>query len=245
MYYYYCRLLLSFSASLFGNRAVPSQCCQLKIALRFLSKVSHGISGLAVQVFSFHWFTVLGFLLTKFTLGKSGQLGKLISSELKDMSSITLVVTMGQEILCSFMYLFLKIGKAASEYDIDVTVIYHGWSLDTDDLIQNHHLISQSHIYWIVWDMSISDNLAYTQRLVDREEKAQVYLQLPRKSSWKFHPKINHGVGLGLLSPFVCICVSSAARDLHYFNPFILFRSYYMQLKNINKCQNDDGVVSF
>ena len=91
-----CRLLLSLSlyASLFGNRAVPSQSCQLKIALRFLSKVSHGISGLAVQVFSFHWFTVLGFLLTKFTLGKSGQLGKLISSKLKDISSITLVVTM-------------------------------------------------------------------------------------------------------------------------------------------------------
>ena len=89
-----CRLLLSLYASLFGNRAVPSQSCQLKIALRFLSKVSHGISGLAVQVFSFHWFTVLGFLLTKFTLGKSGQLGKLISSKLKDISSITLVVTM-------------------------------------------------------------------------------------------------------------------------------------------------------
>ena len=96
--------------------------------------------------------------------------------------------------------------------------------------------------------MSISDNLAYNTTYKEREtdrEKAEVYLQLPRKSSWKFHPKINHGVGLGLLSPFVCICVSSAARDLHYFNPFILFRSYYMQLKNINKCQNDDGVVSF
>ena len=127
----------------------------------------------------------------------------------------------------------ISLGNTASEYDIDVTVIYHGWSLDTDDLIQNHHLISQSHIYWIVWDMSISDNLAY---FYTKREKAEVYLQLPRKSSWKFHPKINHGVGLGLLSPFVCICVSSAA--ICIISTLSLFRSYCIQLKNINKCKN-------
>ena len=87
----------------------------------------------------------------------------------------------------------------------------------------------------------------YIQRERERQRKSRSLFAAAKKKQLKVSPKDKSWGGIRASLPFCvyCLCVSSAARDLHYFNPFILFRSYYMQLKKINKCQNDDGVVSF
>ena len=107
---------------------------------------------------------------------------------------------------------------------MDVTVIYHGWSLDTDDLIQNHHLISQSHIYWIVWDMSISDNLAYNttykERERERQRKSRSLFAAAKKKQLKVSPKDKSWGGIRASLPFcVYMCLFCRARSA-LFQPF-------------------------